>query len=294
MRGIEGGLNMVGEWCNRMVPPSLISFIIIFGSAEASPPRWPAGAIVNIAHRGGIVADYPENTMAAFRRAIAVGAEVIEMDLRGTKDEGIIILHDETLNRTTNGKGRVTDYTLAELKNFDAGRGEKIPTYAEVLDLVSKSDVKLLLDIKVDSKLNKHKIVQLTKKHAALSDIIVGVRNVNDLKKFRTLNPKLRILGFVTTPFEIEKFAAAGADIIRLWSWWVFLYPQLVSKIQRLGKHVWITVGDAPPKEIEKLIKMGVNGIISNQPEVVAQMLADNESTRNGNESKPEQGGDEP
>lgn len=285
---------MVGEWCSKMVPPGLISLIIIFGSAEASLPRWPKGAIVNIAHRGGIVTGYPENTLAAFRRAIAVGAMVIEIDLRGTKDEEIIILHDETLNRTTNGKGRVTDYTLAELKNFDAGRGEKIPTYAEALNLVSNSGVKLLLDIKVDPKLNKHKIMQLTEKHAALSDVIVGVRNVSDLKEFRTLNPKLKTLGFVTTPFEIEKFTAAGADIIRLWSWWVFLYPQLVSKVQRLGKHVWITVGDAPANEIEKLIKMGVNGIISNQPEVLAEMMADKVTTRKNKKLKPNHGGDKP
>ncbi len=266
---------MVGEWCNRLVPPGLISFIIIFGSAEASLPRSPEGAIVNIAHRGGIVKGYPENTLAAFRHAIAVGAMVIEIDLRSTKDEEIIIMHDETLNRTTNGTGRVADYTLAELKNFDAGRGEKIPTYAEALNLISNSGVKLLLDIKVDPNLDKHKIMKLTEKHAELSDIIVGVRNVSDLKEFRTLSPKLKTLGFIATPFEIEKFAAAGADIIRLWSWWAFLYPQLVSKVQRLGKQVWITAGDAPPNDIEKLIKMGVNGIISNQPEIVAEMMTD-------------------
>ena len=71
------------------------------------------------AHRG-YSGKYPENTMLAFREAEKVGADGIELDVQLTKDGQIVIIHDETLNRTTNGKGYVKDYTLAELKSLDA------------------------------------------------------------------------------------------------------------------------------------------------------------------------------
>ena len=89
--------------------------------------------VVSIAHRGGIVSGVPENTLAAFREAINQGADAIEIDLRGTKDGEIVIIHDKTVDRTTNGRGRVIDQTLVELKMLDAGHGERIPTYEEVL-----------------------------------------------------------------------------------------------------------------------------------------------------------------
>ena len=93
--------------------------------APASNPQWPEWAVVNVAHRGGIVPGYPENTLAAFRRSISIGVDAIEIDLRGTRDGDIVILHDETLDETTDGTGKVTDYTLDELKKLDAGGGER-------------------------------------------------------------------------------------------------------------------------------------------------------------------------
>ena len=87
-----------------------------------------------------------------------------------------------------------------------------------IFELVSNTESKLVLDIKVDPKLDKRKVVRLTEKYGAVSDIIVGVRNLDDLKEFRFLNPNIRTLGFIATPFEIGEFATAGVDIIRLWS----------------------------------------------------------------------------
>jgi glycerophosphoryl diester phosphodiesterase len=253
-------------------------FIIAIGSAEAMPLDFSEGTVVNIAHRGGIVEGYPENTLSAFRHAISLGAGVIEVDIRGTRDGGVIILHDKTLNRTTNGSGPVENFTLEELKKIDAGCGEQIPTYEEVLKLVSNTGVKLLLDIKISPKLDKKKVVRLTEKQGAVSDIIIGVRNLDDIKAFRTLNPGILILGFIATPFEIENYVTAGVDIIRLWSWWIFLYPNLVTKVQQLGIPVWASAGHATRKDLEKLIMMGVNGIIHDRPGVMAEILDDLES----------------
>ena len=90
-----------------------------------------------IGHRG-YSAKYPENTLAAFQAAMDVGADMIEFDILLSKDNIPVIIHDDTLNRTTNGKGRVATYTLAELKKLDAGNGETIPTFEELLELTQK------------------------------------------------------------------------------------------------------------------------------------------------------------
>lgn len=228
--------------------------------------------VVFVAHRGGIVAGYPENTLAAYRHAIRLGVDALEIDLRATRDGEIVILHDETLDRTTNGKGPVADHTLAELKQLDAGGGERIPTYTEVLQLVAGTRVKLLLDIKESRNLDKRKVVRLTEQFGAILDTIVGPRTLEDLREFKSLNPNLRTLGFVRSPGEIEAFAAAGVDMIRLWPKWIQADPGLVAKVHRLGRPVWTTAGPAPREELARWIKAGVNGILTDLPELVAGM----------------------
>ena len=97
------------------------------------------------AHRG-FCAKYPENTMIAFRKALELGVDQIETDIRITKDKELVLIHDATLERTTNGVGRVCDYTLAELRQLDAGNGETIPTLRELFELV-KDHPSITLDL---------------------------------------------------------------------------------------------------------------------------------------------------
>lgn len=250
--------------------------------ATAWGSQWPEWTVLNIAHRGGIVPGYAENTIAAYRRAISSGVDVIEIDLRGTRDGEVVILHDETLDRTTDGTGKVADYTLGELKQLNAGSGESIPTYAEVLDLVADTGVKLLLDIKVSLVLDKGKVVRLTESHDAVLDVIVGVRTLGDLSQFRRLNPNIRTLGFIRSPEDIEDFVAGGIDIIRLWPEWIRADQDIVRKVQGLGKPVWTTAGDAAGEVLEELICSGVNGILSDFPELTSRVMADFEAQRRG------------
>ncbi len=237
----------------------------------ATVPRW---GVVAIAHRGGVVPGYPENTLAAFRQAIALGADVVEIDLRGTKDGEVVILHDPTLERTTDGRGPVIEHTLAQLKQLDAGNGERIPTYQEVLRLARSTGVKLLLDIKDSPGLNKEQVVRLTEAHGAELDVIVGARAIEDLEYFRARNPNLRTLGFIAKVQDVDPFVVAGADIIRLWRWWIGVSPGLVEKVHRLGKPVWASAADAPREELERLVRFGVNGILSDRPQAVAEAMA--------------------
>src|SRR5258705_3100712 len=111
-------------------------------------------SVLAIAHRGA--SGYaPENTFAAFRRAVAMGAGFIETDLQLSRDARLVAIHDATVNRTTNGQGAVHDLTLAELRRLDAGSwfgsefaGERIPTIEEILEFAKKHDVVFYLELK--------------------------------------------------------------------------------------------------------------------------------------------------
>jgi glycerophosphoryl diester phosphodiesterase len=99
-----------------------------------------------LGHRGAPVEE-PENTLGSFQRALSLGVAGVELDVQLTKDGRLAVIHDETLERTTNGKGRVKDFTLAELNKLDAGRGEPVPALAEVFDLV-QGKAHLLVEMK--------------------------------------------------------------------------------------------------------------------------------------------------
>ena len=115
-----------------------------------------------IAHRGAS-GHAPENTLAAFERAIALGARFIETDLRLTRDSRFVAIHDSTLERTTNGKGNVRDLTLAEIRKLDAGMwfdrefmGQQVPTLEEVLEFGAKHDVIFYLELKYEAAWGMH------------------------------------------------------------------------------------------------------------------------------------------
>jgi glycerophosphoryl diester phosphodiesterase len=154
-----------------------------------------------------MAAGYPENTLAAFRHSVALGFPVIEVDLRATADGHIVIMHDETVDRTTSGTGEVGQMTLAEVRSLDAGShagprfaGEPVPTYPETLEALRGSGATLVLDIKQGATLDNERVVRLTEQHGAAPDVIVGARGITDLLDFKRLNPSLRSLGLVPGP----------------------------------------------------------------------------------------------
>jgi glycerophosphoryl diester phosphodiesterase len=295
--------------------------VCLLGSTSAlaqhespSSADYPAWNVVLVGHRG-LSPGYPENTLAAFRNSIALGVDVIELDLRGTADGEVVVLHDETLDRTTDGSGPVTALTLAQIKALDAGSyldarfsAERIPTYQEVLQLARGTGVKLLLDIKLSDALDKERIVRLTEQFRASLDVIVGVRSVEDLREFRLLNPNLRTLGFVPEATDVEAFVQAGVDMIRLWPEWIVAdrdtrscrrsywlrqkltqhgkLPDagsascLVQQVHELGRPVWTTAGEAARQQLDELIRLRVNGILTDVPEELAALLTDIEAQR--------------
>lgn len=100
-----------------------------------------------IGHRGAAAVE-PENTLCSLAKGLECGADLVEIDVRRSRDGHLVVIHDRTLERTTNGAGLVSDYTLKELKNLDAGKGERIPTLREVLEFIMDAKAKLIIEIK--------------------------------------------------------------------------------------------------------------------------------------------------
>src|SRR5690554_5799160 len=159
----------------------------------------PTSSFLVIAHRGAS-AFYPENTMFAFKAAHEMGAAMIELDITLSKDGIPVIIHDEKLNRTTNGKGKVSDFTLEELKKLDAGSWfhpkfseEKIPTLEEVLEF-AQNRIALNIEIKPEAvSLSpkegvEEKSLELVKKYGMEKHVLFSSFHYGAVKKFRSLD----------------------------------------------------------------------------------------------------------
>src|SRR5207302_6350972 len=105
------------------------------------------GRVWVVGHRGAM-GYCPENTMASFERGLELGADWIELDVHLSRDGALIVIHDETLDRTTNGHGLVRDHSLSELKALDAGDGQRIPTLDEVLDWARRANTVVDIEVK--------------------------------------------------------------------------------------------------------------------------------------------------
>ncbi|NJN44862.1 MAG: hypothetical protein HC806_09190, partial [Anaerolineae bacterium] len=149
---------------------------------------------IRIAHRGASK-ECPENTVLAFRRAIEHGIDGLELDVHLSRDEQLVVIHDHTLNRTTNGTGRVGDHTLKELRRLDAGRGEQIPTLEEVYQLVQGTSIRLCIEIKgatLPEELNiTEAVVQSVQQANLHGQVILTSFSPQALLKARSIEPTL-------------------------------------------------------------------------------------------------------
>jgi glycerophosphoryl diester phosphodiesterase len=167
------------------------------------------------AHRGSSGTE-PENTLRAFRQAIADGADGVEFDVHATRDGVPVVLHDRRLERTTNGHGDVDAHTLAELRTLDAGKGETIPSLSEVLDVVSG---RLAIDLELKQAGIEAEVL------AALADYpdaswAISSFNWECLKQVRGLSPEAELWVLAQLPTE-DAFRTAkelAASTLALWS----------------------------------------------------------------------------
>ncbi len=231
--------------------------------ADPTPAKLANNVSFVIAHQGAMK-ERPGNTLSAFSKAIEIGANCIEIDLRLSKDGHLVLIHDSTVDRTTNGKGKVNSLTLKELKSLDAGsffskkyQGERIPTFQEALEL-TKGKTFLMLDLKLNGDDYNQKVAAEVLKYGDQKQMILGVRNLDQVKQFRKLLPGSLLLGLIPSPKSIDDFCKAGVDVIRLWERQL-IDPSLAKKIHKHKKKVHINVSD---NSVANIMQM----LIQNQP----------------------------
>jgi len=241
-----------------------------------------APTLTVVAHRGAS-ARSPENTLAAFAGALALGVDVIESDVRATRDGALVLSHDADLFRLTGRPDKVEDLDLAAIRQIvvgtDAAHGEQtMPALGELLHAVGDR-ARILLDLKLPTG-HEREVLGAVRAAGAEGTVIVGVRSVASLQAFKRVAPRLPILAFGRSPEAVWEMAGVGADLVRLWSNW--LDGDLLRRAGQLGKPVWIMcgtpgagkIGETTLRELLAYRRGGAAGAILNDPQLALRANA--------------------
>ena len=239
---------------------------------------------LNLGHRGAS-AYAPENTLAAFRLAAEMGADGVELDAKVARDGVVVIMHDPTVDRTTDGTGRVSDLTLAELKRLDAGAkfhakfaGERIPTLEEVFEAVSNQ---LIINIELTNYASRgddleFKVLDLIAKHNLADRVMVSSFHPLSLRKVKRAAPHI-VCGLLYS---------ADSPIYLRQTWGAPLIPDLearhpeyplvdagfVRRVHARGQkiNVWTVNEEA---DMRRMIEAGVDAIMTDKPFVLQKSV---------------------
>jgi glycerophosphoryl diester phosphodiesterase len=218
--------------------------------------------VLRIGHRGA-AGHAPENTLAAVRKGIALGVDFVEIDIRRTADGRLVVLHDATVNRTTDGKGRIESLCLQDLEKLDAGEGEHIPTFAEVLK-VATGKTGLMVELKIRG--GAQQTVELVREAHFKNPVIYASFLHDELKHVRKADPEapLMVLFGSLSRASVSRAIKYGASYVGL--------PHnkatgpLVNSFHRAGLRLFVyTAND--PDDIQRVLSLGVDGVISNFPD---------------------------
>lgn len=220
--------------------------------------------VLRIGHRGA-AGHAPENTLAAIRKGIALGVDFVEIDVRRTADGVLVVLHDGTVNRTTNGKGRVDRLCLRDIEKLNAGSGEHIPTLDEVLRVAS-GEAGLMLELKVKGVAPQ--TVEVVREAGFRDPVIYASFLHDELKHVRTVDPGASLmvlfgsLSRISVPHAMKYGPYVGLRHDKA-------TRPLVDAFHRADLLVFVYTADAP-SDIQHALSLDVDGIISNFPERIA------------------------
>ncbi len=234
-----------------------------------------------IAHRGAS-GHAPENTLAAFERAVQLGAGFIETDLQLTRDAQFVAIHDPYLDRTTNGRGAVHEHTLAELRGLDAGKwfdrqfmDQRIPTLPEILEFAQKNDVVFYLEIKYSSAWGMHQTLvgELGKAENAARTVVISFDPAT-LDSLRRLEPAIMTGLLVENSKGDPVETALDVGARQLCPQVNLVTPDMVERAHRADLQVvtW-TVNDAD--EMREAMDVGVDGIMTDLPDRLRAVVED-------------------
>ncbi len=238
--------------------------------------------ILVAAHRGAHIDNF-ENSIESIHRAIALGVDIVELDVRTTKDGYLVLMHDSYINRTTTGKGKVEDLTLSELRTYkltgDYGKvsEETIPTFEEALKEI-KGKIMVDIDMKTD---NVNGLVEAVEKTGTIDDVFFFIKDNNILDAIRALNPSAQLMPRAYS-YEMAESAIAryAPDIVHISP--DFYTTKLTAMLRENNARIWINslgMNDAlirygsGNQALEKMIGKGANVIQTDEPEMLLQLL---------------------
>ena len=254
-----------------------------------------AKAPLLIAHRGG-AGLWPENTLLAFRHAADMGVDMLEMDVHLTADGDLVVIHDASVDRTTNGSGPVAAMTVAQLKKLDAGynfspdqgdsypyrgQGVSIPTLDEVL--TAFPDYAMSIEIKDDDPRAVQRLAELIDAHQAQQRVIIASFHDDALKRFRKLQPEIATSGgrdeirtfYIFNMLHLWRFHRPHADVYQVpvsRGKARFDSASFIEHAHRMNQKVqYWTIDD--PAEMRRLLALGADGIITNRPDLALDLF---------------------
>lgn len=244
--------------------------------------------IVVVGHRGG-AALAPENTLTAFANAGKIGADGIELDVQMSKDGMLVVMHDETVDRTTNGKGFIKDLTFAQLRALTirgtgAGKGEveRIPTFAEALAVAKQNGLEMFAEIKSAYEKGKcrypgieAKMVQAVKEAGYEKKTKFPSFDAPALEKAAAIAPEIpRIALYGLWQFQLGKTLPGGAKIVASMAEMVILYPWIIKEAHARGEQVYVYPGIIENRWTMSILRsFGVDGMIVNNPLLLRKIL---------------------
>lgn len=223
-------------------------------------------SVLKIGHRGAKFYE-PENTLRSFRKALELGVDAVELDVRRTKDGGLVVIHDAEVDRTTNGRGLVSKLTLKEIKRLDAGKGEKIPTLEEALDLLDEK-VKILIELKEEGV--EEEVLKLARVKKLEKNVIIISFLENALRRIRELDKDVETgLIYVRHENPVKAAMELGANyVLPLYR---FTHAALIRRAHENGLKVIVwTINDE--KEASEYAGKGVDGITSDKPDILKKV----------------------
>ncbi len=219
--------------------------------------------MLRIGHRGA-KAYVPENTIRSFKKALEIGVDAVELDVRKTKDGQVVVIHDADIKRTTNKEGLVSELTFKEIKSVVTGKDEKIPSLEEALDFLDKK-TKILIEFKETG--IEDQVLSLIKERGLTKDVVIVSFMEDALKKIRESDKEVET-GLIYAKNRNPIKAALELKANYLLSFYKFTHSANVQKAHENGLKVIVwTVNNS--EEVAEYVKKGVDGIVTDKPDVL-------------------------
>lgn len=234
-----------------------------------------------IGHRGD-AKNAPENTLISFKRTVEMGADGIELDVQMSKDGHLVVIHDERVDRTTDGIGFVKDFTLKEIKRLDAGikfgkkfTGERIPTLYEVFDLIGNRNFIVNIEIKSGIVIYpgiEEKLVEMILDYNFQDRVVISSFNHYSLREVKEIAPELKI-GLLYECGLVEPWYIANRmHAYSLHPFYFNIIPELVAGCKKNNVKLFPWTVDKKD-DMERLVKLGVDAIITNDPQTLVDLI---------------------